>query len=408
MQRIGIEATVPGMVLAKTLFNERGDVLLRAGVQLTSGYIEMVQSKGFASLFVQDGPDERIPADIVSERVRQNAYRQVRSIFEVSAIAMGEIEGLTPEERFTVLTTGKSAKIMRDPRFFKPFLDSIDALIKDVVNAPLLMVLNTLRSYDSYTFSHCVDSTIVAVMLGKQLGVTTKTLRQLAIGCILHDIGKLCVPLEVLNRPGKLDNEDWRIIRQHPEWGYEFLRQTALNDLDLLPKHVPLQHHERQDGTGYPRGLTGTNQIHLRGATPEGQILLIAEVASVADVYDALRSDRPYRPGIAPEEVIALLQQMAGPHLNRAVVDALLTVVPRFPAGSNIVLGSGAYRGYRGVVVETRSSALARPRVRLIANPDGESISPIMLDLSEHPSLDFASEAIASTAVERQRQLVAS
>src|SRR5262249_4815745 len=150
---------------------------------------------------------------------------------------------------------------------------------------------------------------------------------------------------------------------------------------DVLVNQVALQHHERQDGHGYPRRLAGNNRVSRPKFGNEGRILLIAEIASVADVYDALASERPYRGALAPEAVGETLQAMAGSYLNSELVEVFLSAVPRFPVGMTVRVASGRLAGASGVVARVNRRALDRPVVRLTRDADGRPIK-VDLDLS--------------------------
>jgi HD-GYP domain-containing protein (c-di-GMP phosphodiesterase class II) len=170
----------------------------------------------------------------------------------------------------------------------------------------------------------------------------------------------------------------------------------------FLANHIAYQHHERQDGSGYPLGLAGTNRIarDVRAAE-DRRMLLIAEIAAVADVYDALISDRPYRPAHSRDEAIAILRRMAGPHLNREVVRRFLTAVPGFSLGIDVTITSGRLAGYRGVVIRLSTRTPDRPVVRLTQDPAGRRIHPVEVDLAREPSLAATAtlRPSASTAV---------
>jgi hypothetical protein len=151
----------------------------------------------------------------------------------------------------------------------------------------------------------------------------------------------------------------------------------------VIENSVALQHHERQDGSGYPRGLRGRNAaptgLALRGVP--GEILPDAEIVAVADVYDALTSDRPWRPALLPDVIVRTMRGLAGGHLNGAVVRELLDLVPPYPLGATVIVARGRYLYHRGIVVQVHRGAFERPTVRLLQNERLEAIDPIDVDL---------------------------
>jgi len=152
---------------------------------------------------------------------------------------------------------------------------------------------------------------------------------------------------------------------------------------DVLANHVAYQHHERQDGLGYPRGLHGTHRVIRNGLEKHerGRILLDAEICAVADVYDALGADRPYRPALPPDQIIRMLRGLAGTHLNREIVAYLLSILPVYPLGTEVVVQTGTYVGFRGIVCGVDRAEMDKPVVRLLFDRQRHRIQPIEIDL---------------------------
>jgi HD-GYP domain-containing protein (c-di-GMP phosphodiesterase class II) len=268
---------------------------------------------------------------------------------------------------------------------------SVETIIDEVMTADSLPGLNSLKSHDNYTFCHSVDVAITALLLGKKLFFSRDQLKALGVGCILHDVGKVFVDHDLLVKPGRLSADEFEKIKQHPTMGYELLRKQMQGD--ALPKHVALQHHERQDGTGYPRGLHGGNRVarDARARFDARHMVLIAEVAAVADIYDALASDRPYRPGLPPEEIVRIMSDMRETHLNAEVLDTFMSVFPQYPAGVDLVVTGGRYEGFRGVVLATNKRAIDRPRIRLTLDRRGDRLAPPMeIDLASEPNTSIS------------------
>lgn len=179
----------------------------------------------------------------------------------------------------------------------------------------LIMTLSRmLRIKDPYTAGHQERVKEIAVAVSEEIGLSPRSRETIRIASLLHDIGKLAIPADILNKPGKLNEIEWGLIKQHPEQGFELLKGI---DFEMPVAEVILQHHERINGSGYPLGLKGE------------EISIEARVLAVADVFEAISSHRPYRPSLGVEEALAELKKNSGVLYDREVVDALLRVIER-------------------------------------------------------------------------------
>ncbi|HEY3081317.1 MAG TPA: HD-GYP domain-containing protein [Chloroflexota bacterium] len=400
MRRIPLEQLEDNAVLGKTLYNERGDVLLRKGAVLTERYRSLLREKGFASVYVQDQDTADIVMDdIVSEHVRTTATKNIARFMEVVANAARDFRKLPPDRigrafdssDFRRATTGRA---------YEQLYAVVDSIIDEVLESKTLSGLTAIKTHDNYTFCHSVDVTVSAIVLGKKFFFDRVALRQLALGCLLHDTGKLFVDPKILNKPGQLTQAEYELIKKHPTLGYQLLRSIQRDE--FLANHVAYQHHERQDGTGYPRGLKGSNRVSRDAAYGGDRILLIAEIAAVADVYDALSSDRPYRPGLAPDKLVELMRQMAGTQLNREIVAHFLSIMPVFPVGIEVRITQGRLKGYRGVVARVNEKAMDRPVVRVLHDDRGRRVAAFDYDVAResHAAIaaTFASFALSKAS----------
>jgi putative nucleotidyltransferase with HDIG domain len=261
----------------------------------------------------------------------------------------------------------------------------VEQIMSEILESNTVSSLDSLRTHSDYTFEHSVEVAIIATLLGRHLGLPIAQIRELALGALLHDIGKVSIDRAILNKPGRLTPAEYDEIKEHPAVGFELVRRLPLPS--ILPAHVAYQHHERQDGSGYPRGLIGNNRILRLEAERlrPSRIVLIAEIAAVADVFCALASERPYKPAFPLDRVRTMIEGLAGHHLNRDVVTALLRVVPMYAVGHWVEVTNGDYQGWRGVVTEVDVRALHAPSVRLHLNGAGGPVAdPVDLDLRQH------------------------
>jgi HD-GYP domain-containing protein (c-di-GMP phosphodiesterase class II) len=233
-------------------------------------------------------------------------------------------------------------------------------------NASALISLARLKTADDYTYMHSVAVCAMMIALARQLGLDEQQVRAAGEAGLLHDMGKALLPMEVLNKPGKLSEEEFAIVRRHPQLGHDMLcKASGVGDIAL---DVCLHHHEKMDGTGYPMGLDGD------------RISLFAKMGAVCDVYDAITSNRPYKEGWDPAESMRKMGQWADGHFDPIVFQAFAKSLGIYPVGSLVRLTSGLL----GVVILQNPSALTTPVVKVFfATRTRERIEPAVLDLSE-------------------------
>lgn len=249
--------------------------------------------------------------------------------------------------------------------------DAVNRVVTEMADSILrnedaLTSLSRLKSFDEYTFFHSVNTSILALALGRKLDMDRTALEQLGIGSLLHDIGKTKVPLEVLNKPGRLDPSEYEIIKQHALRGAEILSQmTGVQDEIVRPA---LEHHERVDGTGYPFGRT------------KRDLSLFGLISSVVDIYDAITSDRVYHKAKPPYQALQILYGLGqSGHLDSTLVQRFIQCVGVYPVGSCVALNTGEI----AVVSRINRHEPLRPTVLVVKDGDGCPIaSPKPLDLA--------------------------
>jgi len=366
--------------LARTLYDAKGNVLLRANVPLTAGYIESLIHRGFPAVYIRDRDtdDVDIP-ELVSQQVRAEAHATVQQVFTVARQAITDAIGA--KERPTGSTgNSPSGNGHKGKEQFQQIEDIVKEILRELVSSNMLSGIAEIRSYDDRTFSHSIEVAVTAIMIGKRLYMSESDMIKLGSGCMLHDIGKLFIEQDIYKREDALNAQEYRRLQGHTILGYKFLRSRNPNN--VLANHVAFQHHERQDGKGYPRRLRGTNTYRRRPRKTEQFILPLAEIAAVADVYDMLSSDRPEKPSLAPQQVAAIMREMSGTLLNAEIVQHFLSILPMFPVGIGVAVQNGFYQGYRGIVVHSNRRYPDRPIIRLLYDEARERVAPVELDLS--------------------------
>lgn len=395
MYACGVDHLRAGQVVAQALHDGRGEVLLRAGTTLTDAYIDRLRRRGVASVMVRDGlGDEVPPVALVSGSLRTAVTRNLAEVFDSVSDMSRQLFGDAPPKSADEVLRGLGNRELPLPeqgaKAVRALYDDVERLIVEALSGASVAGLESLKTHSSYVFEHSVDVALVSLVLGKQAGVPQDQLRELALGGLLHDIGYLYVDEATWQHPGPLSEQDRADVRRHPQMGFELTRRMPV--ASILPAHIAYQHHERQDGLGYPRGLEGSGKVSRRmdERVDRKRMLLLAEIAAVADVYSALTSDRPHRPALLPDEALRTLESMAPGHLNRELVELLAARMPRYPIGHWVWVSGGEFDGWRGVVETLRPGDLDRPVVLLRVSPDGGTSRSVDLDLASAPSARIA------------------
>ena len=238
-------------------------------------------------------------------------------------------------------------------------------------NPGALISLARLKTVDDYTYMHSVAVCAMMVALARQLGLDAVQVRAAGMAGLLHDLGKAMMPLEVLNKPGKLTEAEFAVMKSHPEAGYRMLLKS--DHVDAAALDVCLHHHEKIDGSGYPKGLKGD------------EISLLAKMGAVCDVYDAITSNRPYKPGWDPAESLRKMAEWSKGHFDPLVFQAFVKSMGIYPIGSLVLLSSGRI----GVVTEQAVSSLITPRVKVFfSTKSGMRIPPEVVDLSRRDAVE--------------------
>jgi len=211
-------------------------------------------------------------------------------------------------------------------------------------NDAIAVDIDTLKVSDEYTFKHSVDVATMAMIIAKKHGLSDKQIYEVGISGLLHDVGKSKIPNEVLNKPGKLTDEEFKIMKQHALYGYRILQEK--NDISEPVRMGVLQHHEKINGKGYPLGA-GANQI-----------CLYARILSVADIYDALVTERPYKKGFSKRDAVEIIMSMTD-ELDIAAMKSFLGSIILYPVNSTVQLSNGEM----AKVVENNPDYILRPRV---------------------------------------------
>src|SRR5215212_4784190 len=238
-------------------------------------------------------------------------------------------------------------------------LQAVDGLAEAVTqNRTALVALTAMKNYDNYTFTHMVNVSILTMGQARALGIEGRLLREFGLSALMHDIGKVRTPKEILNKPDKLTDAEFVIMRRHTVDGAEILRRTP--EMPILAPVVAFEHHLRIDGTGYPFGAK-------RDGLNIGTML-----CGIADVYDAMRSQRAYQQAHPTDRILAVLKRNDGTQFDQHLVRRFVQLLGIYPPGNLVKLSTGEV----AVVLQVHAPDPHRPRVRVIFAADGSRLEP--------------------------------
>jgi putative nucleotidyltransferase with HDIG domain len=282
--------------------------------------------------------------------------------------------------------------VMHDARLGKAIeLDQVEPVVQNITESILrnpgaLTGLLRIKNKDDYTFLHSVSVCTLLVAFCRSTGMDTALTRQAGLGGLLHDTGKALVPDEVLNKPGRLTDEEFEIIKKHPKDGYEILLKTP--QVGEIPLDITLHHHERMDGSGYPDKLPGE------------QISTLAQMAAIVDVYDAITADRCYHKGMSAAEALRKIYEWSKFHFNPQHVQAFMRCVGIYPVGTLVLLESGRL----GVVTEPHETNLLAPKVNVFFSTKSNTyIKPQEIDLAKPLGMGGGDKIVSHESPEKWR-----
>jgi len=319
MKRIptGIDTLKSGMILGETIFDSSGNTLLSEGIILRKAYIDKIRDLGYLSVQIQVEVTETIEESV--------------SITDNSSDMKKDMIIRTTREEAAVLVNEcmQNVAVNADVDTDKLHL-VVNTIIDEIFsNEDVTVNLSNLKSVDEYVFQHSVNVCILSIVCGIYLGFNKVRLVELGIGALLHDIGKNLISQEVLNKPGELTDEEFEIVKRHTILGYEALKRIP--NITETSACVALYHHERFDGGGYPTGKKGQN-IHI-----------YAKIVAVADVFDAVTSERVYGHKEDPYKAMDYILKSIDAHFDKEIVRVFLKAVGYYPLGLYIVLNTGEY-----------------------------------------------------------------
>lgn len=348
MRKISIEQIKGNEVLAKTIYDPTGRVLLGEGTTLKPGYKMRLTQMGIFSLYINDEFSLGIEAeDFITEETRKETKEIVHKEFK----------------KF----------INKQHSNLDELLETLDLVIDDILSREEVIInIIDIKSKDNYLYEHSVNVCALSVIMGLILGYSTSHVKELAVGAILHDLGKLLTPQDILekSRTSELTEEELEAIKTHPIDGYEILNQKY--DISYISKAIILMHHENCDGSGFPLGLSD-DKLHET-----------VKLVSVCNTFDNLTSDFSGYKKVEVYEALEYLIAMNDTKFDKTIVNTFIKNVAAYPSGTIVKLNTGAC----GIVVKQNKDFALRPVINLIFDETGAKLDvPKQMDLSIETTL---------------------
>lgn len=353
MRYVTLKEAKPGMCLAYSLYDSYGRTLISENGVLTQTYIDKLIEYGFAGVYITD----ELSKDITIEPI------------------------ISPELRTEGLACIRESNIDQCEKIASRIVEEI------LSKGTLSLDLTDLRSFDDYTYAHCVNVAVLCCVIGFGMKLNEKDLTDLVTAALLHDLGKLSIPSEILNKPGRLTQEEYQIMKSHALLSYEMIKERW--DLSSQIKIAVLYHHENVDGSGYPEGIEGIEQT------------LFTRILHVADVYDALVSKRPYKTPYSPYEASEYLMGGSGIMFDRNVVATLLKYVPLYPKGKQVLLSDGRI----GIIVENTGYHNLRPVIKFFDGTEIDLTARENLSITVKSAVGEEVGAMQESESERQKMI---
>lgn len=390
MRIVSLEKVEVGDVLGKSIFNDRGDLLLAAGFRITNDMKQALLARGVGYLYVIDKLSENItPEDVISDVVRAQVSKALTDVF--SGIHRLEIPDELSKDAIQsrLITDSRYHSILKMPGIKKQTSILLDEIIDNNVR---YFTMFPIKSIDGQEYEHALDVTLMCLIVGRHLGLDSKELRALSTAALLHDVGKMIIP-DLSRKPTRLlSQEERQLIREHPTFSMLLVRENSPEA--FKEQTTILHHHERIDGSGYPLGIRspGLQPDKSRPDTP-GAIFRLAEILGPINRYDNLLTLRHAGERFTPPLAMKAILEETRYWWNPFVVKAMVQTIHVYPVGSAVTIhgnSSNSFLGYSGLVLKVHEEHPMKPVLRMTHDPDGEPLkTPHEVDFSDEDLLEL-------------------
>lgn len=383
IKKISIDDLKPGMEVVRmssSVWEHLPSLYLKPGVIKSEEEVEGIRSQGFLHAFIQikdyiESMEERLSKLLLDRQ--QEVPTKKRVPFEQEM----EVAKLTYENSML-----HARRIIGDAKMgrqvdYESSVKTVDAIVDSAIRNPdTLLCLSKISDYDEYTYAHCINVAAICVVFGEFLGLEREDLLLLGLAGMMHDLGKTAVPERIINKRARLSPSEFEEIKRHPDYGCQMLKRAG--EVPRAVYEAVRDHHEKYNGGGYPSALT------RKDITP------FARIISLADVYDALTSDRTYKDAIQPNKALAIMYGMRDHDFDPLEVQMFIKCLGIFPSGSLVKLNSGRF----GVVFESNPNQPLMPKIKVILDQDLRPIPAEMVDLAAQQAVGADNLAILECA----------
>lgn len=385
MRMCSVTNLMPGDVLGKSIFLPNNRLLLGAGYRVTNQIKTKLVERDYSHVYImEEGTEDVIPEDVISDEIRAEAKLKLEDKVEKIKKSI-QLQEMSYVKVIESLEKGNLKNVEMNHEMRK----IVKEIILEITSADIKF-MNTImiKSAETFFFDHAINTTVLAVLIGKKYGFVKSELINLGMGTFLHDIGKVII--EQLEK----QKEDKGIIdyyKEHPTFGYLLLS----NDKNISPLVLQTvnQHHEQQDGKGFPLGLKGKNLPPVKTYKQEkGYIFRFAEICCIADAYDRMLLTPLEGRKMLPSDVIKELLRGAGSIYNKNIIETLIQLIPIYPVGSFIKINNivdPSLIGCYGVVANINEKDMKKPTIIITANKFRKKIKPIIIDTSKLTHLEL-------------------
>lgn len=360
------------------------------GTILIKSKISPEDIKVFIGLFLKSHLSEN-PFDYLRDGISDIASIQLKKIQTISDEAVDKRKMVKKiyfnavsfyKEIFNKVKSDEKINLKRAKRVITSVINRI------IEQEQILLGMTAIKDYDEYTYHHSANVSILSVALGRRMGMNHKMLIDLGIASMFHDIGKIEVPNEILNKPSNLNDSEWRILKKHPKWGVNaILKMRSIDDLTMNSAIVAFEHHMNINHTGYPK------------VENPATLDLFSRIVSIVDQYDAMTANRIYRSNpMSPDTTLRELQEKSWDKLDPLIFKFFVNMIGIYPIGTLVMLNSKEL----GLVYENNQDFLHRPRVIIIADNKGNWIKGSMVDLADKNGNDEYLRTIIKTMSPKQ------
>lgn len=342
MRLVSTECLKDGDIIGKDIISDEGGVLLRHHTSFKEIFKHKLIERNIFEVYIEDEISAGIePVQLITSEVKNKIFKDMKRQFENLKTKLTiEVEEISEITRF---------------------------LIQELEKKEMVVELSDLKANDLYTYEHCIAVAILTELVCTKMGLSAEVKEQTVMGALIHDIGKIILPKDILNKPGKLTEEEYELVKGHAEIGYGMIKKNS--EVSAITKLTVLCHHEREDGSGYPLGKG--EDLHIS-----------AKIVGACDLFHALISDRCYRQGLPINEAVMIAQKQA---INPQIRQTIENFICFYPVGCMVLLSNGSL----AIVEKNFAADIRNPLVRVISHFDGEFIACGRLYLMEEENINI-------------------